>query len=104
MRFKPGKEFLKARNVRRKTAKQLRETQNVRRKTAKELRETPPRRLRETVRPKHRKHVAKAASAEEISRSVGVTPGEAQRVDRILGELGYLQRGLRRSRIPSNLG
>ncbi|HEY6322077.1 MAG TPA: HU family DNA-binding protein [Thermoanaerobaculia bacterium] len=90
VRFKPGKELRKARNVRRKTAK--------------ELRETPPRRLRETVQPTHRKHVAKAASAEEISRSVGVTPREAQRVDRILGELGYLQRGLRRSRTPSNLG
>lgn len=118
VRFKPGKELREARSLRRKTAKQLREGRNVRRKTAKELREgrtvrlkpgkelreTPRKRLRETVQPKHRKHVAKAASAEEISRSVGVTPREAQRVDRILGELGYLQRDLRRSRIPSNLG
>ena len=104
VRFKPGKQLREARNVRRKTAKQRREGRNVRLKAGKELRETPRKRLRERVQPKHRKHVAKAASAEEISRSVGVTSREAQRVDRILGDLGYLQRGLRRSRIPRNRG
>jgi DNA-binding protein HU-beta len=41
------------------------------------------------------RHVAKAASATEIRRSVGVTPQEDERVRRILADLGYLKPGMR---------
>lgn len=37
------------------------------------------------------KHIAKAASAEEIRRSLGVTPQEDERAHRILVDLGYLK-------------
>jgi nucleoid DNA-binding protein len=37
------------------------------------------------------KHVAKAASAEEIRRSLGITPQEDERAHRILVALGYLK-------------
>jgi DNA-binding protein HU-beta len=37
------------------------------------------------------RHIAKAASAEEIRRSLGVTPQEDERAHRILVDLGYLK-------------
>ena len=82
----------KGRNPATGEALTLKASRSVRFKPGKELREELRKRRHETVRSKRRKHVAEAASADEISRSVGVTPREAQQVDRILEGLGYLKR------------
>jgi DNA-binding protein HU-beta len=51
----------------------------------------------------YRHHIAKAASAEEIRRSLGVTPQEDERALRILADLGYLKREATREDLTARI-